>query len=129
MMFLVMGSGSSNTYCVDDKTTGHVEGFAKSIFIKYEFPTLKVFCNTYDIRQHHLVVVFKSYLSHEEVFLIDFRVRTNDLRRKFLRHSRLNNVSISLILLVVDHLIGRNWRIFSFLRSTLSRSKESKILL
>ena len=91
-----MGAGPSDTYCVDDKTKGHVEGFAKSIFIKYEFPTLKVFCNTYDIRQRHLVTVFKCYLSHEEVFIIDFRVRTNDLKRKFLRHTRLNNVSIQL---------------------------------
>lgn len=51
--------------------------------------TLKIFSQKRGIRQSDLNVVFRRYLSHPEVYLREFRVRTFDTKNAFLNKSRL----------------------------------------
>jgi hypothetical protein len=69
-----------------------LKGFAKSLFRKMEWPTLKIFCNTYGITHGDTCVVFKRFLQYEEVYLLQFKVRTKDVRNHFNMHSRLEKV-------------------------------------
>lgn len=69
-----------------------IKGFSKQIFKRYEWPTLKFFCNTYNIQHVDVCKVFKRFLQYEEVYLLQFRVRMKDVRHHFSRHSRLEQV-------------------------------------
>lgn len=71
-----------------------INGFSKQIFKRYEWPTLKFFCNTYEIRHVDVCTVFKRFLQYEEVYLLQFRVRMKDVRNHFSLHSRLEQVRI-----------------------------------
>lgn len=88
------------TYSVDDRSEGliHEQGFAKSIFIKFEWFALESFCHKYHITQKDLSVVFKKFLSHEEVYLRHFRVRTDDAKYNFLLKTRLQQEIVDAII-------------------------------
>lgn len=92
---------------VDDETKKkrkeRVRGFSQSLFVKRrEFEVLKNFCTKYGIKQADLVVVFTSYLSTHEAHLREFRVKILDLKVKFLKHSKLEQVfSINIIMLLL----------------------------
>jgi hypothetical protein len=58
-------------------------GFSPGLFINGEFNTLKKFCNSRKLHQYHLNYLFKRYLSSEDVYLRDFRVRVLDLKEEF----------------------------------------------
>lgn len=73
---------------------GDRDGFSRQVFPQYEWEVLKFFCNKHKIRQADLVLVFKLYLSHEEAHLRSFQVRTLDVKKPFLQHSRLMQVLI-----------------------------------
>ncbi len=64
-------------------------GFAPSMFRNNEFKTLKKFCQSRGLHQRHLNKLFKRYLSSEDVFLRDFRVRTLDVKEEIDDMSRL----------------------------------------
>lgn len=94
----VMGAAASVKYwkraepmTVDPPSIFHsrVPQFARQIFKKYEWETLKAFCQKYSIAQKDLVRVFRKYLSGDEAFLREFRVKTSEPRSKFANHSRL----------------------------------------
>ena len=57
-----------------------------------EFDILKHFAQQNGIAQGDLVVVFKMYLMNDEAFLRNFHVAVKDVKSKFLRHSKLNQV-------------------------------------
>ena len=57
-------------------------GFSPSLFIGREWHTLKKFCNARGLHQRHLNQLFKRYLSSDEVYLRDFRVRTLDVKEE-----------------------------------------------
>eukprot|EP01038_Epipyxis_sp_PR26KG_P010920 gene10920-14659_t len=63
--------------------------FERHVFSNYEWETLKAFCEKHDIKQKDLVVVFKKFLSNDEVYLRGFRVRTVDAKNKFLTETKL----------------------------------------
>lgn len=79
---------------VDKKKSGRgsAPAFSNGVFQKYEWPTLQAFCTKHAISQKNLVVVFRMYLSHDEVFLRQFQVRVMDIKTKFLRTSKLMQV-------------------------------------
>ena len=100
-----MGAASSiilrndlHSYYIDDvkEVDPLLKGFAKPIFKKIEWQTLKIFCNTYSIKHADTCVVFKRFLQYEEVYLLQFKVRTKDIKQHFSMHSRLEKVSIFL---------------------------------
>jgi hypothetical protein len=64
-------------------------GFSPSLFIGKEWSTLKKFCNARGLHQRHLNQLFKRYLSKEDVYLRDFRVRTLDVKEELDDMSRL----------------------------------------
>lgn len=64
-------------------------GFSRAIFSGNEWETLKMFCQKYDIEQRDLVMVFKVYLSSDEAYIRDFRVKFAHLKVKFLGYSRV----------------------------------------
>jgi hypothetical protein len=71
------------------KHPGYGLGFAKSIFKKKkEWNVLKKFCNKHDIWQIHLNILFKHFLSHDEVYLRQFRIRTADCKNYFKDYSQ-----------------------------------------
>lgn len=74
---------------VDPVPNRRLKVFAKQIFKRYEWATLKAFCQKYVITQTDLVTVFQKYLSHDEVYLREFRVRTVDPKTKFLQQTKL----------------------------------------
>ena len=59
------------------------------MFKKKEWATLKKFCNKKDIKQTQLNAVYKKYLSSEDVFIRDFRVKTVDIKLPFLQKTKL----------------------------------------
>lgn len=71
-----------------------MKGFSRQIFKRFEWPTLKLFCNTYAIQHADVCTVFKRFLQYEEVYLLQFRVRMKDVRNHFSRHSRLEQVCL-----------------------------------
>jgi hypothetical protein len=101
-----MGSGSSiislllrndpNIVFIDEERPKdpRIKGFARGIFKQYEWHTLKLFCNTYKIAHVDVTHIFKRFLSYEEVYLLQFRVRTQDIKNHFKLHTRLINVRI-----------------------------------
>ena len=46
-------------------------------------------CNKKDIKQTQLNAVYKKYLSSEDVFIRDFRVKTVDIKLPFLQKTKL----------------------------------------
>ena len=58
-------------------------GFSPNIFIKNEFKVLKKFCNSRKIHQRHLNFIFAKYLSADDVYLRDFRVKALDVKDHF----------------------------------------------
>jgi hypothetical protein len=58
-------------------------GFSPTLFLPGEFNTLKKFCNARKLHQRHLNQLFKRYLSKDEVYLRDFRVRVLDVKEEF----------------------------------------------
>ena len=58
-------------------------GFSPNIFIKNEFKVLKKFCNSRKIHQRHLNFIFAKYLSGDDIYLRDFRVRALDVKEIF----------------------------------------------
>lgn len=77
---------------VDPVPNRRTKVFAKQIFRRYEWIVLKTFCQRYKISQKDLIRIFEKYLSHEEVYLRDFRVRTDDIKVLFLHQSKLQKV-------------------------------------
>lgn len=79
------------TLTVDPPELRHrrVKTFSRAIFGKYEWETLKTFCQKYKIRQVDLIRVFQTYLTHDEVYLRNFHIRTIDPRKKMMKYSRL----------------------------------------
>lgn len=63
--------------------------FSRAVFPRYEWETLKAFATKHGITQSQLISVFKTYLSHEEVYLREFRVRTIDFKNKLAEKSKL----------------------------------------
>lgn len=81
-----------DVYFVEDLVKGDENkgiGFSKKMFKKREWSILKKFCNKRDIKQVDLNAVYKKYLSSEDVFIRDFRVKLIDLKVPFLRQSKL----------------------------------------
>lgn len=66
-----------------------VKTFSRAIFKKYEWETLKVFCQKYKIAQRDLVRVFRDYLSGDEAYVRDFQVQSMDCRNQFGKYSKL----------------------------------------
>lgn len=64
-------------------------GFSPSMFIKNEFKVLKKFCNGRKIHQRHLNFLFNKYLTGDDVYLRDFRVKTNDIKDTFDKKEKL----------------------------------------
>ena len=79
-------------YSVDLVLDRKVKVFSKAIFKRYEWIAMKSFAQRYKITQKDLVRVFAAYLSHEEVYLREFRVKTMDPRNRFLHQSKLMQV-------------------------------------
>lgn len=75
--------------------------FAPNIFKRYEWETLKAFCQKYEIKQANLVIVFQRYMTHEEIYVRNFKVRTADVRNKFIPLSKLVQVINILIVHVL----------------------------
>lgn len=87
-----MGNGSSKeTVFVDDDPSEIKKsvGFSPDIFKGREFATLKAFCNKRDVHQRHLNAVWKRYMSTDEVYIREFRVRTLDMKEAFTSKSKL----------------------------------------
>jgi endonuclease III len=66
--------------------------FSRAMFKKLEWEVMKAFCQKYKIKQAHLIVVFQRYLTHDEVYIREFKVRTKDPKMLYLRESRLQQV-------------------------------------
>lgn len=66
-----------------------VKTFSRAIFKKYEWETLKVFCQKYKIAQRDLVRVFQNFLSGDEAYVRDFQVQSMDARNQFGKYSKL----------------------------------------
>lgn len=79
-------------YSVDLVLDKGVKVFSKAIFKRYEWITLKSFSQRYKIAQKDLVRVFTIYLSHDEVYLREFRIKTMDPRNRFLHQTKLMQV-------------------------------------
>jgi len=77
--------GAHDVVFVDDdiKEIQQSVGFSPSIFIGREFKALKKFCNARKVHQRHLNFLFKKYLSGDDIYLREFRVRTYDLKEHF----------------------------------------------
>lgn len=73
----------------EEKKNPKTQKFSLQIFRKGEWPLLKAFCQKHGIRQAHLIVVFQTYLSHDEVYVRKFRVRLTDPKLKFAPFSTL----------------------------------------
>ncbi len=73
----------------EQKKNPRLQKFSITIFQKGEWPLLRAFCNKYSIKQIHLITVFQTYLSHEEVYVRKFRIRVNDPKVKFAPFSPL----------------------------------------
>lgn len=69
-----------------------IKGFSKQIFKRFEWPTLKIFCNTYEIKHQDVSTIFMRFLQYEEVYLLQFKVRTKDVRSHFSMHTKLEQV-------------------------------------
>lgn len=54
-------------------------GFTWAVFKRIEWNTVKLFCNKNDIHQADLAIVFKRFLTYEEVYVSKFMVRTKDV--------------------------------------------------
>jgi hypothetical protein len=94
-----MGSSlfrTKKTLSVDDETKKNrrerVREFSPGIFIKRYFEVFKAFCIKYGITQKDVIVVFTSYLSTNEAYLRDFRVKILDLKLKFFPQTKLYQV-------------------------------------
>lgn len=74
-----------------------LKGYARSMFRKMEWPTLKMFCNTYGISHADTCLIFKRFLMYEEVYLLQFKVRTKDVKNHFALHSKLEKVCLNSI--------------------------------
>lgn len=74
-----------------------VKGFSKQIFKRFEWQTLKFFCNTYDIKHEDVCLIFKRFLQYEEVYLLQFKIRTKDVRHHFTMHSKLEQVQFIIL--------------------------------
>ena len=74
----------------DPKDPNYGIGFAKTLFKEKEWNTCKQFCVKKGIHQTDLNKVFDKYLSHDEVYLRQFRVRTLDTRGKFEEYGLLS---------------------------------------
>lgn len=70
----------------------HLKGFSRTIFRKIEWPVFKMFCNQFGITHADTCRVFKRFLQYEEVYLLQFQVRTKDVRKHFALHSTLEKV-------------------------------------
>jgi hypothetical protein len=78
-----------------------VQGVARGIFKKFEWETLKLFSQKYRIVQSDINVVFRRFLMYQEVHLLKFHVRTNDVKGKFLLGTKLIVVSHLTVLCAV----------------------------
>ena len=93
-----MGCGSSKVALLtvdDEEKAKEVETpkFDTNVFpVNREFRILKRFCQKHGIEQHHLMTVFKRYLTSDEAILRHYRVSVIDIKRGFLKLSRLNQV-------------------------------------
>ena len=87
-----MGVGSSKEVVFVDDDPSEIKrsvGFSPDIFKGREFATLKAFCNKRDVHQRHLNAVWKRYMSTDEVYVRDFRVRTLDTKDAFMSKSKI----------------------------------------
>jgi len=74
----------------DPKHPNYGIGFSPNIFKPKEWKLLKDFANKKGIFQSDLNHLFDKYLSHDEVYLRQFRVRTLDTKKKFSDMGLLN---------------------------------------
>lgn len=83
-----------NVVFVDDirPKDPRIKGFSKQLFKRLEWPTLKFFCNTYEIKHEDMCTLFKRFLQYEEVYLLQFKVRIKDVRHHYTLHSKLEQV-------------------------------------
>jgi hypothetical protein len=98
-MGAIIGGRQLNVVFVSDDPEQIQEsvGFSPNIFTPKEWLTLKEFANKRHIRQKELNVVFKRFLSHDEVYLRNFHVRMGDIKSYFRDKSRLFQVSIYVV--------------------------------
>ena len=68
--------------------------FAPPVFKKLEWQVMKAFCQKYKIRQENLIIVFNEYLTHDEIYIRQFRVRTKDAKDRYNGHSKLLRVRL-----------------------------------
>jgi hypothetical protein len=73
----------------EQKKNPKVQKFSISIFRKGEWALVRAFCQKHEIKQAHLVTVFRTYLTNEEVYVRKFRIRLNDPKVKFASFSML----------------------------------------
>ena len=71
----------------DPKDPNYGIGFAKALFQKNEFFLLKKFTSQKRIHQTDLNLLYSLFLTGEDVFLRNFRVRTTDTKVKFQREA------------------------------------------
>ena len=69
-----------------------IKGFAKQIFKRFEWATLKIFCNAHNIKHVDVAIVFKRMLSYEEVYIVQFKARASDVKAHYAMQSRLMQV-------------------------------------
>lgn len=68
---------------------GHGIGFSKIVFKTKEWKAFKKFSNKKEIRQYHHNLLYKRFLSHPEVYIRGFRVRTIDSKDIFLKRTHI----------------------------------------
>jgi len=81
-----------DVYFVEDEVKSNENkgiGFSKKMFKKKEWSILKKFCNKRNIKQVDLNAIYKKYLSSEDVFIREFRVKIVDIKLPFLKQSKL----------------------------------------
>ncbi len=69
-----------------------IHTFSRTMFKKMEWEVMKAFCQKYKIKQHQLIIVFQRYLTHDEVYIREFKVRTKDPKLLYLRETKLQQV-------------------------------------
>jgi hypothetical protein len=88
----ILGMKEAEAMSVDLVPNRKLKVFPRQIFRKYEWVTLKAFCQKYNVQQIDLIRVFTAFLSHDEVYFREFRVRTVDTKNKFKGQSQLMQV-------------------------------------
>jgi hypothetical protein len=74
----------------DEQDPNYGIGFSKTMFKPKEWNLLKTFCNKKGVFQTDLNHLFNIYLTNEEVYLRQFRVKVTETKKKFTEHSLLN---------------------------------------